>query len=550
MKRSEILIFIFFLALNAYGQVSFESSNLPIVIIDTHGVTIPDEPKITADMGIIDNGPGQRNHITDPYNDYDGKIGIELRGSSSQALFPKKSYGLELRDSQGNDSSVSILGMPKESDWVLHGPYSDKSLIRNFLTFKLGRDLGRYASRTVLCEVMINNDYKGVYVFMEKIKRDKNRVDISKLKSDEISGDDLTGGYIVKIDKFDGSNSNVGWESPYPPPGRIKPEQVIFFQFDYPKADKIVSQQKQYIEQFVTDFEETLRGPDFRDPYTGYRAFVNDDSFVDFAIINELTRNIDAYRLSTFLYKDKDSKDSKMYAGPIWDYNLAFGNANYCRGSDVQGWAWEFNNVCPDDFYLIPFWWNRFLQDKHFIEKLKSRWAELRQNQYSTTNILNYIDSTVNVLNEAQQRNFQRWDVLGEYIWPNNYVGDTYADEINYFKTWVIDRLNWLDVNIPKLNVITSLEDPVEAMNTFPNPFYQLVRFKIKAQPGKRITVAVTNLLGREVASVSGMGDNSGKTILEWNGKNKSGKDVASGIYIVQIYQEEKLIGKSKIIKN
>ncbi len=500
-------------------------------------------------MGIIDNGPGQRNHITDPFNDYDGKIGIELRGSSSQALFPKKNYGIELRDLQGNDSAVSILGMPKESDWVLHGPYSDKSLIRNFLTFKLGRELGWYASRTRLCEVMINNDYKGLYVFMEKIKRDKNRVDISKLKSDEISGDDLTGGYIVKIDKFDGNNSNAGWASPYPPPGRTKPEQIIFFQFDYPKSDKIVTQQKEYIEQFVTNFEKTLKGPDFRDPYTGYRAFVNDNSFVDYAIINELTRNVDAYRLSTFLYKDKDSKDGKMIIGPIWDYNLAFGNADYCRGSDIQGWAWEFNGVCPDDFWLIPFWWNRFLQDRQFIEQLKSRWAQLRQDQYSTENIMNYVDSVVTVLDEAQKRNFQRWDVLGKYIWPNNYVGNTYAEEINYFKTWITDRLNWLDINIPKLDVITSLEDPSDAMNAFPNPFHQSVSFNVNAQPGRVITIAITDLVGREMASVRAVGNSGGKTVLQWSGKTTTGKDIAGGIYMVQIYQDDKLIGKEKIVK-
>ncbi len=548
MRFAGVLLFSLFITCRVSGQVSFESSNLPIVIIDTHGATIPDEPKITADMGIIDNGPGNRNHVTDPYNDYDGKIGIELRGSSSQ-MFPKKNYGIETRDPLGNDSAVSILGMPKESDWVLHGPYSDKSLIRNFLTFKLARELGWYASRTRLCEVIINGDYKGLYVFMEKIKRDKNRVDISKLKSDEISGDDLTGGYIVKIDKFDGGNSGAGWESPYPPPGRTDPNQVIFFQFDYPKADKIVQQQKQYIEDFVTDFEEALRDPDFRDPHTGYRAFINDDSFVDYAIISELTRNIDAYRLSTFLYKDKDSKDGKMYIGPIWDYNLAFGNADYCSGSDTGGWAWDFNNVCPKDFWLIPFWWNRFLQDRQFVEKLKSRWAELRQGPYSNSNIMHYVDSVVLVLDEARQRNFQRWDVLGKYVWPNNFVGNTYEEEIAYFKGWIADRLNWLDINITKLNVITALKELPDELNAYPNPFHGYIRFEVPSGTGDAVRVSVTDPLGREMAVLRAPSDKSGKTLMQWDGKNKNGKSLAGGIYLVQIYVDEKLVATEKIIK-
>lgn len=543
-----ISIVIFIFTLNVYGQVSFESSNLPIIIIDTHGASIPDEPKVDADMGIIDNGPGQRNNVNDPFNDFNGKIGIELRGSSSQS-FDKKSYSIELRDLQGNDTSISVLGMPKESDWVLHGPYSDKSLIRNFLTFKLGRDLGWYASRTRLCELMINNDYKGLYVFMEKVKRDNKRVDISKLKDDEISGDDLTGGYIVKLDKFDGGNSGAGWESPYPPPGKTKPEQVIFFQFDYPKADKIVGQQKQYIEKFITDFEETLMSPNFRDERTGYRAFIDDNSFIDYAIINELTRNIDAYRLSTFLHKDKDSKDGKMYIGPIWDYNLALGNANYCHGSHIEGWAWDFNNVCPDDFWLIPFWWERFRQDAQFIQKFKTRWVQLRQDQYSTDNIMHYIDSIKLVLDEAQQRNFQRWDVLGKYIWPNNYVGNTYAEEVNYFKTWITDRLTWLDVNIPKLEIITALNESVEGTVIYPNPFDQSVRVRVQSTGGDNISIKIRDLMGREVITFKAMGARDGKTELFWNGKNASGQDMAGGIYLIHIFEGEKLIGKEKIIK-
>lgn len=173
----------------------FQSSNLPIVIIDTYGQEIPDEPKILARMGIIDNGEGQRNHLHDPRNNYDGLIGIEVRGSTTR-WFPKKQYAVETRDHFGNDSTVSLLGFPPEEDWILYAPYSDKSLMRNVLAYKLSNDLGRYASRTRFCELVLNGSYEGVYVLMEKIKRDRNRVNISKLLPTDIAGDAVTGGYI------------------------------------------------------------------------------------------------------------------------------------------------------------------------------------------------------------------------------------------------------------------------------------------------------------------------------------------------------------------
>ena len=141
------------------------SSQLPIVIIDTDGSEIPDEPKIMAYMGVIDNGPGVLNNVDDAFNAYDGYIGIELRGSSSQ-MYPKKQYAVETREADGSNLNVSLLGMPSENDWILNGPFSDKSLIRNVLTYTLTRQMGWYATRTRFCEVIINGDYRGLYVLM------------------------------------------------------------------------------------------------------------------------------------------------------------------------------------------------------------------------------------------------------------------------------------------------------------------------------------------------------------------------------------------------
>lgn len=479
---------------------SLTSSNLPIIIINTGGFTIPDEPKIAADMGIIYNGVGVRNNVTDPFNNYNGKIGIEIRGSSSQ-MFPKKQYSIELRDELGNGVDTSLLDMPAEEDWVLFAPYNDKSLMRDVLAYKLGRDLGRYASRTRFCEVILNGEYLGIYVLMEKIKRNINRVNIAKLNPDEISGDNVTGGYIIKIDKESGSG-NGGWSSSYTPPNRSGNQQ-IYFQYDYPSASTIVTEQVNYIKQYVNNFETALNSPTFNDPVNGYAKYIDVDSFIDFFIINEVSKNVDGYRLSTYLYKEKDSDGGKLHMGPLWDFNLGFGNANYCTQGNPEGWVTNFNSICSQDYWLIPFWWNKLYSDGAYRNKLAARWAELRTNHLKTDRILTYIDSVANVLNaEAQQRNFQRWPVLGTYVWPNYYVGPTFASEVSWLKNWVSARLNWLDVNMPKL--ITAIENvPSEfSVALYPSPFDKDIVISYSLPSAGTISVEFFDIVGRPVKMI------------------------------------------------
>ncbi len=210
---------------NLHAQ-TFTASNLPIIVINTNGQAIVDESKITADMGIINNAPGVRNKLTDPFSDYVGKIGIEFRGSTSQS-FPKTPYGIETRDAIGTGIDAALLGLPPKDDWILFAPYNDKSLMRDALAYHLGRSIGRYASRAKYFELVINGQYEGIYILLEKIKRAKSRVDIAKLDPIEISGDDVTGGYIMKIDKATGSGGD-GWSSSIPPANR-NGNQTIFF---------------------------------------------------------------------------------------------------------------------------------------------------------------------------------------------------------------------------------------------------------------------------------------------------------------------------------
>jgi len=438
------------------GGIVGLTTNLPIVIINTYGIEIPDEPKITGHMGIINNGPGNMNNQYDPPNDYDGFIGIEIRGHSAQ-MFPKKSYGFETRDEQGENLNVPLLGMPEENDWILYAPYSDKSMLRNFISFYMGSKLDPYCSRMAYCEVIVNNDYKGVYILMEKIKKDENRVNIATLNPEDISGDELTGGYIVKVDKIDPDfvYGIDGWKSiPTPPyPNAMN----ITFQYYYPKVEDIAVQQSSYIHEYITTAENTLTGSTYADPNTGYNNYFNTGSFVDQMILNEISKEVDKYRYSTYFYKEKDSDGGKLFAGPAWDFNLGYSNVDYWPpGIDYTGWLYSM--VEPVEWGIM-FWWKRLMEDTYYRNLLKTRWYHLRQNELSSDSLEYAIDSITDYIDEAQQRNYERWPILGEYVWPNyNWQGNDYEDEVEFFETWFYNRISWIDNNIPGTLLFPSAE--------------------------------------------------------------------------------------------
>lgn len=521
-----LTILFFSFSLSTLGQVDFSSSDIPIVIIDTEGQEIPDEPKIIANMRIIDNGKNGRNHMTDPYNGYNGKIGIEIRGSTSQS-FPKKQFGFETRNDDGSNNNVSLLGLPKENDWILYAPYSDKTLIRNILAYKLSESLGQYAPRTKLCELVLNGNYLGVYVLIEKIKRDNNRVDISKLGINETSGDDLTGGYIIKIDKSTG-NSCDGWSTS---------NANIYIQNEYPDCDIIAPEQKSYIQNYVNNFESALFAEYFSDTIIGYRKFLNIDSAIDYFFVNELSKNIDAYRLSTFLHKDKDSKNGKLTFGPVWDHNLSFGNADYDEGYKTEGL------VAP-----LHSWWNQLLKDSTFNNTLKKRWNKIRKNQFSNKQILTTIDSLSSDLEESQQRNFQRWDILDDYIWPNYYIGYSYKNEINFLKGWIINRLDWLDNNMPGYYKDPSSPSDYE-ISIFPNPFDYFITYVFSTEEDSYVSLYLFDSSGRLVTKIiNNTYYEKGKHKKVWN-SSTSDIMISNSFYILLLEVNGEIVSKDKIIK-
>ena len=511
-----------------------DSSDLPLVIINTHGNAIVDDPKVLVQMGIIDNGPGVLNHVSDSCNNYNGWAGIEYRGSSS-ATFPQKSYGFETWDSSANTINVSLLGMPSENDWILYAPYDDKTMMRNVMTYQLARDMGHYATRTRYCELILDGHYQGVYVLMEKIKRDGNRVDIKKLHTYDTTGDALTGGYIIKIDKTTGSFSG-GWTSAYLP-DTSNGTQTIFFQYEYPKAADIQLQQMNYIHAFIDSFEKALDSVSCYDTSYGYRHYIDVPSFIDYFIINEVSRNIDGLRLSTFMYKNRNSEGGKLVAGPEWDFNLAWWNANYCDGSADTGWSYNFGHICTDEYYQVPFWWRKMLHDTTFANQLKCRWSDLRTTTLSNTHLMNYIDSSGAFLDSAQVRHFTRWPILGVYTWPNpSPLATDYAGELTNMKNWIAARMLWLDANMPgtchpdTTVSIAPNANVISDIRIYPNPSHGRLNIDINTPDNGQVNVSVYSPDGRLVYSADHNLKQGNDHLFADLGKNLS-----AGIYLVKV---------------
>ncbi len=527
-----LLIFLLFpfISTIAFSQ-TFSSSNLPLVVINTNGQAIKDDPKITANMGIIWNGPGNRNSLSDPMNNFNGKVGIEVRGSSSQ-MFPKKSYGFETKSAALLDVDVSLIGMPEENDWVLYAPYTDKTMIRDVLTYTLDASLKHWSPRCRYVELFLNGKYDGVYVLMEKIKRNKNRVDIAKLLTTDNSGENLTGGYIIKIDKTTGGGGD-GWYSNYS--NRVG---KTYYQYDYPKAKEITSVQKSYIQSYIRMMENALNLENFSYP-GNYHEYLNDSSFVDFMIINELAKNVDGYRLSSYLYK---GKNKLINCGPIWDFNLGYGNADYYDGWVTTGF--QYQAYLGADYWQNPFWWNKLLKDPAYVTKLKKRWSWIRKNELSNQRIRFVTDSLVNLLSEAQVRNYQRWPILGAKIWPNYYVGSTYISEVNWMKNWLVNRLAFLDQSWPYDFTGNENQFASNSISIFPNPFVD------------RLTIQLTNSVSgggfAELYSTGGMllRKNSieiqnGQIQLDFAENNI----LTPGLYVLRITQNNQILLTEKVVK-
>lgn len=516
---------------------SAEKSHLPIIIIDTYGQQIPDEPKINVAFRIIDNGPGMINSPYDAPNHFNGTAGIEVRGQSSQ-MFPKKSYGLELRDSQGEEVKAELLGMPGESDWILYAPYTDKTMLRNAITFYLGGRMGRYQPRFRFCELYLNGNYHGVYQLTERIKRDKDRVDIEKLETTDTTGDAVTGGYIVKVDKIEGLTASDYFIS-YPDI-TFPNSRAYRWSWYVPKARDLNDQQKNYFKGFIKTAETALNSSSFTSLQNGYPRYFDTGSFIDFQIINEIANNVDGYRYSTFFFKDRDSKGGKLVAGPLWDFDLCYGNVDYAPERYATN-TWLYASYGTGEGNCMH-WWYRLMQDPAYASALKQRYSILRQGILSNDTIMTWIDSNVTLLGDAVDRNFTRWPILGQYVWPNSAIRYSYDAEITFLKEWITNRLNWMDSRwLVPVSTTSPTQQTSLSLSLFPNPFRETFHI-VTSTACDEFSLEVTDVRGITVFSLSGIKPSSGSVPVSLPG-------VSDGVYFLKVTDGKTRPVVSKIVK-
>lgn len=430
------------------ASVVNSSSDLPLAILHNFGAgSVPANRDQPAWLMVFEPTAAGRSSLTNA-PEFASRTGINIRGSSTQG-YAKSSYAVETWDESDDDRDVKLLGMPAESDWVFYAPnYFEPVLIHNPFAHTLSRRIGRYSSRTRFAEVYVNtrgtavssSDYMGIYVIEEKIKRAPGRVDIDRLEPEHTQEPQVTGGYIMKIDRadsdertFGAAGMNIVYQDP---PG---PEIQL------PQRDP----QEQYLRNYMNAFGNALNGPNFTDPVVGYRAYVDVPSWIDHSLLNVLTFNVDALRLSAWFYKPREGK---LHFGPLWDFDRALGSTDG-RDSNPRIWRAATGDR-GTDFFNYP-WWGRMFQDPDFWQAWIDRYQELRQTHFSIAGLNALVNELTDPLREAQVREVARWSA-------HRPRGGSYDAEINLLKTWLAARINFMDTNFLDRPTLTHPGGPVQ----------------------------------------------------------------------------------------
>ena len=400
----------------ASNAVSF-SSDIPVVVMEefSNGGPTASNGKNFTFFAFFEPDPETgRTTLNRAYN-LGTRGGWKVRGSSSSG-FPKKAYSIEAWNKDNRNKNIAPLGMPEESDWILNArSVFDRSLMRNAFIYELSNQIGRYATRTRFVELFkddnggnlsFSSDYDGVYTFMEKISRDKNRVDVERLPQSIADEPGIGGGYMLKVDRLDPGDSglnaagrNLGWV--------------------YPKEDDVTTAQANWMRNYLNEMSDSLSTADYAD-------YIDVDSWVDHHLLNVLTLNADALRLSTYFYK---TRHGKIEFGPIWDFDRSMESTD---GRDDNPSTWSGGT----DYFNYP-WWGSLFDDENFWQRYIDRYFELRENQFSTSNVHAIIDGMAAELDEAQERNFDRWSDQPRF--------GSYRGEVNHLKDWLATRLDWMD---------------------------------------------------------------------------------------------------------
>jgi hypothetical protein len=424
------------------GSLNVFSSNLPLMIINQFEIPIQPDVKTPAYFTLIDQPINGRYQLIDT-NVFHARINIEMRGSSSLS-FPKKGYGFHIVQENGANRKVELLGMPAEHNWVLHGPYSDKSLMRNALAYEIAGEMGEYAPRTRFVELFMhaNNDplsnlnYHGVYLLVERIKIAPGRLDLAEMEYQDQTEPEITGGYIFKKDRLNPGETGFTLKSG---------NQYAFVR---PQEESISPAQKAWLINYLENVHDAVKDLDYED-------FIDPQSFIDYHLITELTKQIDGYRLSTFFHKNRGER---LKLGPIWDFNLSWGNADYLQGWNPIGWYYPLIN----EYDYLNGWFTHLFKHEKFSKEYRARYNQLRNTIFSEEHLIKKLRDKQQLLSEAAQRNFLRWPVLGQYVWPNWFIASNYPQEIDWMEDWIRKRLAWMDTqlrdttNVPPIPIYPS----------------------------------------------------------------------------------------------
>ena len=433
-------------------NVTIDHTNLPIVWLEVNGAMILRDERITARMKLIHNGDGQLNYadtVAHPgqHVEYDGYIALRYRGHTSFS-HSRKPYSFRPLtaplEEGGEKQKVKLLGMGKDNNWALLAPYSDQTMVRDLLARELARPWMEFTPQGRYCELYLDGIYYGVYILAEVVSKGKHRLNLDDPGEE---GDELTGGYIMEVDRSEGE-VYMSSHQPVTSTGDVCTGKHIFFQYVSPDYEDMTQVQISYIKRRIRLMENTLASADYQNPETGYSQYIDVMNFIDYQLAEELGHNVDAYRLSGKFFKRRDSVDAR-FKMVLWDMELAYGIPYYHNGWRSDLWSYQMNDtlLVSGDPYLVPFWWYKLNNDPAYTAKLKARWAEYRRSNITLERIYAVIDSLAGALtlDGAIARNSQAWPRWGVYVWPNNYIPQNYDDALSFLKQWLSDRIAWMD---------------------------------------------------------------------------------------------------------
>lgn len=442
--------------LEDYKNININNSNkniiethLPIISIKVNEKNIPGEAILDSNgkkigetvdsqgnemtLGEIEVFDNKNINKTTNNPEVKSSILVKYRGNSS-IYFSKKGYLLKLIDKDGNENKKEMIGMARDNEWVLNGPYLDKTLMRNYIAYNIAGMIMGYAPNVRFCELYLNNEYQGLYILCESISRSENRVNISKYDSRMT---DFS--YIVCLDKNEIDIKNISTFSEYSYISELDTGLKIV----YPSKSIITEDIRNYIKYDFSKFERALYSYDFNDPKKGYKNYIDVESFVDYYIFQEFMEINDTCYRSTYLHKEKGGK---IVMGPVWDYNNCLNN-----------YFTELNNEKMQ--YVDRLWYSQLLKDKDFVDRVVNRYRELRKTVLKEDYLLNYIDEVRSYLGNSIDRNFEVWGFSfdssklneREKLYPEDRNIGSYDEAIKQLKNEIIKRGRWMDENIDTL---------------------------------------------------------------------------------------------------